>query len=225
MVPLPTAQAGLGALPPAGTRRHTAPVVATPSRGVREGGAYQNDTPVFAEAMRFLVFRPYWEVPPSIMLGEIRPKAMGDSTYLARNHYDQVRGNTVVTFTPETVDAIGRAVRVRQQPGPLNNLGGVKFMMPNNLNIYRHDTSARNLFDLLAGTSTTAASGWPIRLCSQSWWSAPTQVNLSRKIPVLVLYGTAIARENGQVFFYQDIYGHGRSLPRMLAAGYPYPRK
>jgi murein L,D-transpeptidase YcbB/YkuD len=213
------------------------------SMNVVVGEAYKNDTPVFAEEMTHLIFRPSWEVPTSIMLGEIRPKATTDSTFLVRNHYELLRGDTVVAPTPETVAAIGRSVRVRQQPGPWNSLGKVKFMLPNNLNIYLHDSPARSLFTLarrdfshgcirvadpalLAELVLRDQLAWtPARITAAMSDSTPTRVNLKRKIPVLVLYGTAVARESGQVFFYQDIYGHDRSLQRLLAAGYPYPRK
>jgi murein L,D-transpeptidase YcbB/YkuD len=50
------------------------------------------------------------------------------------------------------------------------------------------------------------------------------RVNLLHPIPVFIVYGTAIARENGEVFFYSDVYGHDRTLDRMLKKGYPYPR-
>jgi murein L,D-transpeptidase YcbB/YkuD len=213
------------------------------SMNVVVGEAYKNNTPVFAEELRYLIFRPYWEVPPSIMRDEIRPKAMADSTYLMQHYYELVRGDTVVAPTPENVIAIGRSVRVRQLPGPWNSLGSVKFMLPNNLNIYLHDTPARSLFDrarrdfshgcirvadpvLLAELVLRDQPAWtPARIRAAMSASTPMQVNLGRRIPVLVLYGTAIARENGQVFFYQDIYGHDKALQRMLAAGYPYPRK
>ena len=52
----------------------------------------------------------------------------------------------------------------------------------------------------------------------------PTNVTLSRPVPVLIVYGTAVARENGEVFFYGDIYGHDRTLNLLLQKGYPYPR-
>lgn len=213
------------------------------SMNVVVGEAYKNDTPVFAEEMTYVVFRPYWEVPTSIMRAEIRPKALQDSTYLARNHFELAIGSAPVPATPDNVAAIGSAVRVRQQPGPWNSLGNVKFMMPNNLNIYLHDTPARNLFEqarrdfshgcirvadpvLLAELVLRDQPAWtPARIRTAMAASTPTQVTLTRKIPVLVLYGTAVARENGQVFFYQDIYGHDRTLQRLLAGGYPYPRK
>lgn len=132
---------------------------------------------------------------------------------------------------------------VRQLPGAWNSLGSIKFMMPNNFNIYLHDTPARNLFDrprrdfshgcirvadpvLLAELLLRDHPTWtPARIKEVMAASTPTRVNFRRKTPVLVLYGTAVARENGQVFFYQDSYGHHARLGRLLATGYPYPRR
>ena len=54
--------------------------------------------------------------------------------------------------------------------------------------------------------------------------TTPEQVNLARPVPVHIVYATAVAREDGRVFFYDDIYGHDRALTRLLAAGYPYPQ-
>ena len=86
-------------------------------------------TPVFADSMEFVVFRPYWNVPPGIAEKEIFPKG---SAYLASNDME--------TYSE------GGATRVRQRPGPKNALGLVKFLFPNDFNIYFHDTPNDELF-------------------------------------------------------------------------------
>jgi murein L,D-transpeptidase YcbB/YkuD len=48
-------------------------------------------------------------------------------------------------------------------------------------------------------------------------------VNLKHQIPVLIVYGTAVVPEDGQVHFYDDIYGHDVALDKVLEKGYPYP--
>lgn len=210
------------------------------SMNVVVGTAYQHDTPVFVEEMTYLVFRPYWDVPASIAREEIRPKAMTDSSYIARNHFDLLRGTVVVEATPANLADIGGAVRVRQAPGPGNSLGSVKFMLPNDLSVYLHDSPARSLFqksrrdfshgcirvmdaELLAELVLRGQPAWTReRIRAAMSDSVSTRVELNRPIPILVLYGTAVARENGQVYFYQDIYGHDRRLQRLLAQGYPY---
>jgi murein L,D-transpeptidase YcbB/YkuD len=48
-------------------------------------------------------------------------------------------------------------------------------------------------------------------------------VTLAKRVPVFILYGTAVAYENNEVHFYDDIYGHDAKLAQALAKGYPYP--
>ena len=89
-------------------------------------------TPVFSDSMEFVVFRPYWNVTPTIAAKEIFPKLADDPDYLARNNM-------------EVYSDHGRQA-VRQRPGPKNALGLVKFMFPNDFNIYLHDTPNGELF-------------------------------------------------------------------------------
>ena len=110
------------------------------------GRAYDTATPLFTETMKYVIFRPYWEVPYSIATSEIRPRAQRDPGYLARGDYELVQGSSVVPATAATIGAIGRGVRVRQKPGPDNALGRVEFMLPNPYSIYLHDTNAKGRF-------------------------------------------------------------------------------
>ncbi len=52
--------------------------------------------------------------------------------------------------------------------------------------------------------------------------SIPSSVNLDKPIPVLIVYGTAVVREDEEVFFFDDIYGHDAALEELLDHGYPY---
>ncbi|HVV46034.1 MAG TPA: L,D-transpeptidase family protein, partial [Bryobacteraceae bacterium] len=97
------------------------------------GKAYGHKTPIFAAQMNAVIFHPWWEVPPSIARKELQPKAAKDPTYFARNHY-------------ESVPAPGGGFRIRQQPGPDNALGFIKFVFPNRFNVYMHGTPATELF-------------------------------------------------------------------------------
>ena len=206
------------------------------------GRAFKHETPVFSARMTYLVFSPYWEVPKSIERQEIRPAALRNPGYLARNRMELVRGGKVVPPTPEAIAAIGGAVHVRQRPGDENSLGRVKFMLPNAHAIYLHDTPSKQLFENVRRDYSHGC----IRLQSpldlarfvlqdQPEWSTermaqamqgdrPTTVNLARRIPVLILYATAVATGAGPVFFYDDIYRHDRDLDRLLRRGFPYPR-
>jgi murein L,D-transpeptidase YcbB/YkuD len=206
------------------------------------GRAFKHETPVFSARMTYLVFSPYWEVPKSIERQEIRPAALRNPGYLARNRMELVRGGKVVPPTPEAIAAIGGSVHVRQKPGEDNSLGRVKFMLPNAHAIYLHDTPSKGLFENVRRDYSHGC----IRLQSpldlaqfvlqdQPEWTAdrmaqamrgdrPTTVNLARRIPVLILYATAVATGAGPVFFYDDIYGHDRDLDQLLRRGFPYPR-
>jgi murein L,D-transpeptidase YcbB/YkuD len=181
-------------------------------------------TPVFAGSMTYLVFRPYWNVPPSIARKEIRPKMAKDPGWAKRNGYEVVDG------------------RVRQKPGENNALGRVKFMFPNPMNVYLHDTPSRDLFsrprrDFSHGCirlqDPPAMAAWVLRddpkwtreRIDQAMRTGPqdAHVTLPRPIPVLLVYATAAAPEDGTVRFFEDIYGHDATLEDALAEGYPYP--
>jgi L,D-transpeptidase YcbB len=210
------------------------------------GKAYGHDTPVFSETMKYVVFRPYWEVPYSIARAEMIPHILKDPDYLAKKGFEVVDSKQNVvsagTVTPEVLSQL-RAGKlfVRQKPGPKNALGLVKFLFPNSYNVYMHDTPATEFFAKsrrdfshgcirlerpadLAAWVLRDNPGWNLdRIRAAMNGSTTQQVNLAHPIPVLILYATVIVLEDGVVHFYDDIYGHDESLERVLAKGYPYP--
>jgi len=184
-------------------------------------------TPTFSSDLTHVIFRPYWDVPPSIATREIVPAARRDAAYFARNHYELVDGaGKVVPYSAAGLDELAQGrLRVRQQPGADNALGAVKFMLPNTSNVYLHDTPARELFTrtMRAGShgcirvaDATALAGWVLqqeagwtreRILAAMQGTQPLRVNLAAPIRVYIVYGTAIAREDGSVLFLDDIYG------------------
>jgi len=211
------------------------------------GRAYRRQTPVFAKDMRFVIFRPYWNVPLSIQRSEVVPAIERDRSYIAKKDYEVVtHGGEVVTNGPISDDILQRlragTLAVRQRPGPRNALGLVKLMFPNEYNVYLHSTPSAELFarprrDFSHGCirveSPVDLTTWVLRN-NPGWDKARVQsamqtgkdnyqVNLSKPIPVLILYGTAIVDDKDEVHFFQDIYGHDVALKRVLAKGYPYP--
>jgi murein L,D-transpeptidase YcbB/YkuD len=210
------------------------------------GQTYGHQTPMFSGDLQYVVFRPYWNVTPNIQRGELVPHVTHDRDYLARNGYEVVDANG---------DAVGDKVdnatlaklrsgeyTVRQKPGPSNALGLVKFIFPNQNNVYLHSTPSQQLFsksrrDFSHGCirveHPAQLAQWVLR--DQSEWTPDrireamsgdhdsTQVNLKHPIPVLILYTTALVTEDGVVHFFDDIYGHDATLENALAAGYPYP--
>ncbi|MFM2043377.1 MAG: hypothetical protein RLY86_1953 [Pseudomonadota bacterium] len=111
-------------------------------------------TPVFSDRMTYLEVNPTWTVPPRIAKEEILPKLKKDATYLSRNNYTLFStwtdGATVVDATTvdwSNVSARSFGYRVRQEPGDNNALGRIKFMFPNQFDVYLHDTPSKRLFD------------------------------------------------------------------------------
>jgi murein L,D-transpeptidase YcbB/YkuD len=210
------------------------------------GRAMRTQTPVFAENMRYVIFRPYWLVPPSILRKELVPKARRDPYYLADHQFEVVDGSgNVVASSPTTGEVISGLrsgeLSIRQVPGPKNSLGLVKFIFPNQYNVYMHGTPAPELFsrarrDFSHGCirveDPVALAAWVLR--DKPEWTVDKiraamngdttiQVNLDKPIPVLILYSTAVVEPDGEVRFFDDIYGYDASLARVLANGYPYP--
>ena len=198
-------------------------------------------TPVFAAEMRYLVLRPYWDVPRSILLEELLPLIRGNANWIEASDYEIVLGDgdnaRPQAPTDDNVERLARgALRLRQKPGPGNSLGLVKFMLPNPHNVYLHDTPARALFgqlrrDFSHGCIRVADPmalirhvlgedpQWPTeRLAAAMESGGPTRIVLPRRIPVLVLYGTALVKSTGETLFFDDVYGHDARLEAALAS-------
>jgi murein L,D-transpeptidase YcbB/YkuD len=206
------------------------------------GTAFKTETPVFADELEYLIFSPYWDVTPTIAKKEIKPAALKDPEYLTRNRYELVENGEVVPPWLENIRRIGAGVRVRQTPGPHNALGLVKFVMPNDFQIYLHDTPSKALFERTRRDTSHGCIRLadPLGLAKlllrdQPDWTddrihaamnagEPTPVRLRAPVPVIITYATALARLDGEVYFYPDIYGHDRTLDQLLKKGYPYRR-
>jgi len=173
-------------------------------------------TPVFADSMETVVFRPYWDVPPSIAAKEIFPKGPG---YLASENMEVYSQN-------------GQRA-VRQRPGPKNALGFVKFLFPNDFNIYLHDTPNHQLFNKdvrafshgcirLEKPAELAewVLGWPADKVEQAMHDGPDNrgVKLPQKIPVFITYFTTYIN-NGQLYFGNDLYNRDDKLVPIVMSG------
>ena len=210
------------------------------------GKAYKHKTPVFTNYMRYVIFRPYWEVPPSIEQAELIPKLRRNPNYAAANNFEVVDGGgDVVADGAVSAEVLGGlrsgAYRIRQKPGPKNSLGLIKFIFPNAYNVYMHGTPANQLFsrsrrDFSHGCirleSPLTLAEWVLhnnhewtndRIVAAMNGSETIQVDLAHPIPVLILYSTAVAEPNGDIHFFEDIYGYDAELRSVLEAGYPYP--
>jgi murein L,D-transpeptidase YcbB/YkuD len=208
---------------------------------VTVGRATLSQTPVFVEQMESVTFRPFWNVPASIARGELLPELRRDPGLLDRQSMDIVSGPgdnaAVVPVSPEALDRLARGeLRLRQRPGPQNALGLVKFVFPNQDDVYMHATPAPRLFgrarrDFSHGCirveDPTGLAEWLLE--GQGWTRAQIveamegpvtrTVVLRRPVQVVLFYITAlVAPGDARVHFVEDIYKHDRALERALAA-------
>jgi murein L,D-transpeptidase YcbB/YkuD len=107
----------------------------------------EHQTPVFAHMMKYLVFRPFWNVPVDIAKKELVPHMSSSAGYLESKNFEVTnsKGEVQTSYTTRQVSQGG--LMVRERPGPKNSLGLVKFMFPNQYDIYLHSTPAVSLFD------------------------------------------------------------------------------
>jgi murein L,D-transpeptidase YcbB/YkuD len=205
------------------------------------GRALRTQTPVFVEQLQELIFRPYWNVPSSIVRHEILPLLGRDPEYLRREQMEIVLGPgddaRVVAETPENLARLRQGtLRLRQRPGPQNALGLLKFVFPNAENVYMHGTPAPALFsrsrrDFSHGCvrveNPIALAEWALK--EQPEWSRDRIVSamngtqsihilLLRPIQVVLFYTTAaVMPDDGTIHFVEDIYRHDELLDRALA--------
>jgi murein L,D-transpeptidase YcbB/YkuD len=114
-------------------------------------GEPEHQTPLFSDEMTYVVFSPYWNIPPEILRNETLPRVVSDPDYLQRNNIEVVgTGGKGELLDPSDIDWSDeeetKGLRFRQAPGPENALGLVKFIFPNHFNVYLHDTPGDKLF-------------------------------------------------------------------------------
>jgi murein L,D-transpeptidase YcbB/YkuD len=212
----------------------------------------EHQTPVFAHMMKYLVFRPYWNVPVDIARKELVPHMEANKGYLAAKNFEVTdsKGNILTGYTAQQVAHGG--VMVREKPGPKNSLGLVKFMFPNQYDIYLHSTPATELFNrtrrdfshgcvrvqepaklaawVLSGQQDSgkgSGGDWDIDKVTEAMEHGPDnhQVNLKTPIPIVIFYVTGFVEDDGHTHFFDDIYGYDAQLQAVLAKGMPYPTK
>jgi L,D-transpeptidase YcbB len=195
-------------------------------------------TPVFDETMKYVVINPDWTVPSSIARNEYLPKLQKSAGALEDKNIHVYAGNERISPYSINWPAISKSnfrYTLRQDPGPDNALGVIKFMFPNKFSIYLHDTPSKGLF---ARSSRTFSHGCmrvqdPIELgaviLGAQGWSADrirqvvasgkkTVVNLETPLPVHVTYLTAWVNKDGSVHFRNDVYGRDKRLKDGIAA-------
>jgi L,D-transpeptidase YcbB len=179
-------------------------------------GATKTKTEIFNGTMTYLIFSPYWNLPKSIYDKEIKPGIAKDTNYLAKHNMEWNSG------------------QVRQKPGKKNSLGLVKFMFPNEHDIYFHDTPSKSYFKRenralshgcvrvgkpreLALTILKDNKTWtPQKIDSAMNGGKETICSLKHKIPVYILYFTSWVDEAGEINFYKDVYDMDERLAKLL---------
>lgn len=199
-------------------------------------GKKYHQSPIFKAKMTYIVINPTWTLPYSIATKETLPKLQKDPGYLADKNM-VIMDRSGKKLDPYSLDfsKYSRSnfpFTIRQEPGPHNALGEVKFMFPNSHSVYLHDTPARSLFS----REERAFSHGCIRL-QKKWelllslmddpgvWNMDkinevldsgklTNVRLPKPIDILILYWTAGADREDRIFFNEDIYSRD---PAVLA--------
>jgi murein L,D-transpeptidase YcbB/YkuD len=214
-----------------------------------------HQTPVFMDEMEYIIFRPYWNVPVNITKKEILPALDKDPEYLTKHQYEVYDNQRKVIIIQDKLDdkvkeeLLAGDLEFRQKPGPGNSLGLIKFVFPNNYDVYLHGTPEKKLFErtrrdyshgCIRVQDPVALAAWTfhndpewteehILAATQDQYpkkkkklkpgetEEPLQVKLPKPLPVLILYATTYVEENGDLHFFDDIYGYDKDLDRALA--------
>ncbi|MGA1790085.1 MAG: L,D-transpeptidase family protein [bacterium] len=204
-------------------------------------GKPDRQTPVFSKNMSYLVLNPRWRVPKEVVIQDLLPKIRKDISYLPDRHFRvfQYLNGLSEEIDPTLINWAGVdenafPYRLQQEPGPMNPLGRVKFIFPNRFSVYLHDTPSRELFkkmdrSLSAGCIRVEK---PIELAEYILRGDPkwtvekiiealeegseVHIQLRESIPVHILYWTAWVKEDGTLYFRDDIYGRDELLDNAL---------
>ena len=186
-------------------------------------GEAAQQTPMMAGMVRYVILNPYWHVPPDLAQSRLAPRVLSEGLiYLRKKGYEVVSdwSRTATVIPAESIDwkavATGKVeVKVRQRPGPLNGMGEVKFMFPNDLGIYLHDTPGKALFQKSERTFSAGcvrledAQGLKNLILGDTPLASSTKpeqyVPLSRPVPVFLAYFTAYPQD-GKIVERPDVY-------------------
>ena len=198
-------------------------------------------TPVFSAIMTFIVINPYWNIPQRLAIKDVLPKIQKNIHYIEQQKIKVFKdwGNNAEEIDPETIawnkiEPRNFTYKLRQEPGPKNVLGRIKFIFPNKFAVYLHDTPKRFLFkensrDFSSGCIRVEEPislaiyllqddpGWTReRLMETIENGIPQVVGLKRPIMVHLQYWTAWVDETGKMNFRHDIYDRDKPLDRAL---------
>ena len=202
-------------------------------------GKAMHSTPIFSDKVEYVVMAPYWNVPVSIVVNEFKPRLISNPSFLESQDMELLNGPSpeAQPISPDTVDW-SRVTEenfnylIRQRPGPRNSLGLIKFMFPNEYDVYLHDTPAESLFgqtsrgfshgcvrvedpEKLASYLLSDTPEWNKQTIQETMLGEEEKwVTLKQKVPVYIVYFTAWVDKNGAIHFRDDVYGHDKTLAR-----------
>lgn len=199
-------------------------------------GTPTHQTPVFSDEIENVVVNPYWNVPPSIAVNEIKPHLLSNPNYLDSQNMEMLSGGKVINaaaidWTQTNINSF----HIRQRPGGGNALGQIKFLFPNEHDVYLHDTPSKSLFSRsfrayshgcvrvqnpMEFAGALMASNPEITRASLEGMFGPKErwVSLKQHIPVHLMYFTLRADPDGTIRSYGDVYGHNKKLIALLDA-------
>lgn len=200
-------------------------------------GKTMTHTPIFNDQLKNVVLNPFWNIPHTIMVEEVLPAIQKDSTYLDRLNievfaaYDYEHPIDPSSINWDTIQAEKFPYQLRQKSGDGNALGRVKFIFPNNYDVYLHDTPQRYLFQnqerdyshgciriedpfWLASYLLENKSEQELRQVKDEdkWYKIPA----GKQLPVYIVYFTAWVDKDGKLNLREDIYNHDQKLARLL---------
>lgn len=200
-------------------------------------GRPYRQTPSFRGEMNRVVFNPSWTVPHTIAVQDLLPQQQQDPEFLSRKaiHVYRGWGENGTELDPGSIDwaALGPdnfPYRLRQEPGPANSLGRIKFVFDNPYDIYLHDTPVKPLFELPLRTFSSGCiriekpvelaayllqnEGFRSRTDIEAQIDRQTSeaIRLERQIPVYVVYMTSWVSPDGMVHFRRDVYGRDERM-------------
>jgi L,D-transpeptidase YcbB len=209
-------------------------------------GQLKHQTPVFSDSIKYIEINPYWNITPSIAKNEELPNLRKNSRYLTDRHVrlfsswdgDATELDSTTLDWQQISPARMAGFKLRQDPGPWNALGRIKFVFPNKYSIYMHDTPSRNLFSrtkrsfshgcirlsnpmaLALFALENQGKGWTNEQLQSTFDSGKRMViHLNYPLPIHITYQTSWVDKDGQIHFNRDIYSRDQKLFKALLNG------
>jgi murein L,D-transpeptidase YcbB/YkuD len=199
-------------------------------------GTPTHQTPMFSDEIENVVVNPYWNVPPSIATAEIKPHLLANPNYLDTQNMEMLSGSKVVNAAAiDWTQTNINNYHIRQKPGGGNALGQIKFLFPNEHDVYLHDTPSKSLFarsfrayshgcvrvqNPMEFGGALMATNPELTRASFEGMVGPKErwVKLNNHIPVHLMYFTLRVDADGTIRSYGDVYGHNKKLIELLNA-------